>query len=75
MANQIMKKVAVTLQLENGMDAEGNMQYVSQSLGTLAKDEFDGDKILNIKNGIAPILSNTVGYVQAVETFELSSSQ
>lgn len=74
MATQTMKKVAATLQLENGIDDYGNVKYVSQSFGTLAKDGFDGDKLLAIKNGLAPILSKTVGYVQAVETFEISSS-
>lgn len=75
MATQNMKKVAATLQLESGIDDYGNTKYVSQSFGTLAKDGFDGDKLLNIKDGLAPILSKTVGYVQAVETFELSRSQ
>lgn len=74
MAEQVMKKVAATLQLENGTDSSGNIIYVSQSLGTLAKDGFDGDKLLNIKDGLAPIFSKTVSSVQAVETFELSRS-
>lgn len=74
MATQTMKKVAATMQLENGRDDYGNMKYVSQSFGTLASDGFDGDKLLNIKDGLAPIFSKTVGSVQAVETFEVSRS-
>ena len=74
MATQTMKKVSATMQLENGMDDYGNIKYVSQSFGTLASDGFDGDKLLNIKDKVAPILSKTVGSVHAVETFELSRS-
>lgn len=67
-----VKKRAATLQLENGIDDYGNYKYVGQSMGTLAKDGWDADKIMNIKDGVAPILSKTVGYVQSVTTTELT---
>lgn len=69
---ETVRKRAVTLQLENGMDDEGNYRYVSQSLGGLSKDNWDADKIMNIKDGIAPLFSKTVGFVQTVTTSELA---
>lgn len=69
---ETVKKHTATLQLENGTDDYGNVKYVSQSFGTLAKDGWDAEKILNIKDGLAPIFSKTVGYVQSVTTTELS---
>lgn len=71
---ETVKKRAVTLQLENGIDDEGNYRYVAQSLGTLSKDSWDADKIMNIKDGIAPLFSKTVGYLQSVTTSQLTRS-
>lgn len=69
---EIVKKHVASMALENGTDDYGNMKYVTQSFGTLAKDGWDAEKILNIKDGLAPIFSKTVGYVQSVTTTELS---
>lgn len=68
---ETVKKRTASMALENGIDDEGNYKYVNQSFGTLSKDGWDADKIMNIKDGVAPILSKTVGYVQAVTTSEL----
>ena len=68
---EIVKKHVASMALENGTDDYGNMKYVTQSFGTLSKDGWDADKIMNIKDGVAPILSKTVGYVQSVTTAEL----
>ena len=71
---ETVKKRAGTLGLEAGTDAEGNIKYVNQSFGTLSKDRWDGDKVLNIKDALAPCLSKTVGYVQTVVTSEMTRS-
>ena len=72
---EIVKKRAAVAMLENGTDDEGNMKYVSQSFGTLSKDRWDGDKLLNIKDALAPCLANTIGYVQTTVTSEMTRSQ
>lgn len=69
---ETVRKRTATMSLEAGTDAEGNIKYVNQSFGTLARDSWDAEKLLNIKDGVAPILSKTVGYVQAVTTAELA---
>lgn len=71
---ETLKKVVATAMLENGTDESGNMKYVSQSFGTLAKDSWDGDKLLNIKDALAPCLSKTIGYVTSTKTSELTRS-
>lgn len=71
---ETLKKVTATAMLENGTDEEGNMKYVSQSFGTLAKDRWDGDKLLNIKDALAPCLAPTIGYVTSTKTSELTRS-
>lgn len=71
---ETVKKRAVTLALENGTDSQGNMKYVNQSLGSLSKDRWDGDKVMNIKDALAPCLSKTVGYVQTVVTSDMTRS-
>ena len=72
MATETLKKVSVNLKLENGTDAEGNMKYVSVSLGTLNKDNFDADKALAVVTVLAPCLSKTVGSVEKTATSTLT---
>ncbi len=71
---ETVTKRAVTLRLEAGTDAEGNIKYVNQSIGTLSKDRWDGDKVMNIKDAMAPCLSKTVGAVQTVVTSDMTRS-
>lgn len=66
MAIEMVTQVSVNLKLENGTDTEGNMKYVSLSLGSLSKDRFDADKVLAIKRLLAPCLSKTVRSVEKV---------
>lgn len=71
---ETMKKIAAVARLEDGIDSQGNMQYVNQTFGTLAKDGWDGDKLMNIKDALAPCLSKTIGYIQTTKTSELTRS-
>ncbi len=61
MAVSTIKTVSVSVKLENGHDSEGNMKYVSTSLGTVSKDNFDDDKALAIVELLKPCLAKTVG--------------
>lgn len=69
---ETVKKHVASMALENGTDSEGNITYVNQSFGTLSKDGWDAEKIMNIREGVGPILGKTIGYVQAVTTTQLS---
>ncbi len=74
MANTTLKKVSVKLKLENGTDDAGNMKYVSLSLGSLSKDNFDADKALAVKAVLAPCLSKTVGSVEMTQVSEITAA-
>ena len=77
MAVSSLTKITARLRLENGTDETGNMKYVNQSLGDLNETYYAEntaaaqEKILNIKNAIAPTLSKTVGYTETVATSTL----
>lgn len=71
---ETLKKVTATAMLENGTDDAGNMKYVSLSFGGLSKDKWDSDKLMNIKDALAPCLSKTIGSVQNTKTSEMTRS-
>lgn len=67
MASTELKKVSVSVKLENGTDSEGNLKTVSISLGNLSKDNFNADKALAIVGLLGPCLSKTIASVEKVE--------
>ena len=74
MATETLKKVSVSVKLENGRDTDGNMKYVGISLGTLDKDSFNADKALAIVELLRPCLSKTVGYTEKTAVSTLSAA-
>lgn len=80
MATSRLKKLTARLGLENGTDDAGNMKYVTQSLGDLNEEYYRTntadaiDKIYAIRAAIAPTLSKTVGYLETVQTSEITNS-
>lgn len=72
MATETIKKRTAGVQLENGTDAYGNVKTVLLSLGTLAKDRWDGDKALAIASALEPCLSKTVSTVEGTSTFTVN---
>lgn len=69
---ETVKKRSANCQLENGIDSEGNIKYVSLSFGALAKDAWDADKLFNIKNALVPCLSKTVASTELITTSSLT---
>ena len=74
MAVETMKKVGVSVRLENGTDSSGNMKYVSLSLGNINKDNFDADKALAVVTALAPCLTKTVSSVEKTATSTLTAA-
>lgn len=80
MATVTLEKVTGRLRLENGYDDYGNVKYVNQSLGDLSETYFASNpseaatKLLAIKSTLAPCLSKTIGYLEVIETSEISAS-
>lgn len=74
MANATLKKVSVNVRLENGTDDDGNMKYVSISLGKLSVSNFNADQALAIVTLLAPCLNKTVGLVEKTEVSTLTAA-
>lgn len=62
MATNATKKISVSLRLNNGEDSEGNVKTLGVSLGKLTANpsDYDDDKMLAVKNLIAPCLEKAV---------------
>ena len=74
MATTTLKKVSVSIKLDNGTDAEGNQKTVSISLGNLSKDTFDADKALAIVGALEPCLNKMPVSVEKTEVSTLSAA-
>ena len=74
MAIESIKKLSVTVRLENGRDTSGNMRYVGISLGSLSKDGFDADKALAVVELLKPCLNKSVGYTEKTAVSTLSAA-
>ena len=74
MAVSTVSRVSVSLKLENGRDAKGMMTYVSTSLGSLSKDNFDADKVLAIVELLEPCLSKDIGSIEKTETSTITAA-
>lgn len=74
MATATLKKVSVSVKLDNGVDSEGNIKMVSLSLGSMDKDSFNADKALAIVSLLGPCLSKTVEAVEKTEVSTLTAA-
>ncbi len=74
MATTALNKVSVSVVLEDGTDAKGNLKTTSISLGTLDKDNFNADKALAIVSLLEPCLSKTLYSVRKTEVSTLSAA-
>lgn len=53
-------KDAVSMKLNNGTDASGNIKTVSVSIGSLSTASYDNSKAMAVVNAISPCLSKGV---------------
>ena len=67
---EIIQKRTVTLKLNNGTK-QGVVQTVNVSLGSLDKDEWDGDKATAIIDLIEPCLSKSIEEITTSTTARL----
>ena len=64
MAVATLKKVSVSVKLDDGTDSQGNSKYVGVSLGDLSENNYDADKILAIVDNLEPCLNKSVARVE-----------
>jgi len=74
MAVETIKKRTAAVRVENGTDSEGNVKTTTVSLGTLAKDRWDGDKALAIVGALEPCLNNVIAAIETTATSTLNPS-
>ena len=74
MATSTVKKVSVSLKLDNGTDSQGNQKTVSISLGSLNKNAFDADDVLSVVTALEPCLSKAVLSAEKIEVSTISAA-
>ena len=74
MATTTLRKVSVTIKLDDGEDSQGNPKTVSVSLGSLNKDTFDADKVIAIAGALSSCLSKTIVEIDKTEISSLSAA-
>lgn len=68
-------KVTVNVQLNNGVDEDGNVKTVNSSLGAkLSTTGFDGAKVFGIITSMNAVLDKSVYSVQKVLTSTMTNS-
>ena len=70
-----INKIAVNVRVISGQTAQGSNKYLSVSLGTLSKDNYDDDKALAVVTALEPCLQYTIGYVQKTVTSTLEDDE
>ena len=63
MATEAITQITATLGLNNGTDSEGNQRIVNVSLGSMSKNDWDGDKVLAICAALEPCLDKSLSRV------------
>ena len=66
-----IKKVVITMKLENGNTSTGAIKTVGVALGSLNKDTYDAQKVMNIIGLLAPMFAKSLYTTQKTETSEL----
>ncbi len=66
-----LDKIAAKMNLNNGLDAQGNVKTVGVNLGSLNPETYDADKVMAIVEGLTPCLTKSVVSVQEVRTSTL----
>lgn len=74
MAVKTLKKITVSVKLNNGTDSEGNVKLVSVSLGNMSEENFDDDKALAVVTALAPCLAKTVSSIEESDLSTLSAA-
>lgn len=74
MATSTLKKVSVSVRLDNGTDADGNTITVGLGLGSINKDTFNADKVLAIVGVLEPCLNKTVDSVEKTEVSTITAA-
>ena len=74
MANSVLKKVSVSIKLDDGQDSQGNPKTVSVSLGSLDKNSFDADKALAVVGALEPCLNKSISSIEKTEVSSLSAA-
>lgn len=74
MATTTLKKVSVSIRLDDGTDSQGNPKTVSVSLGSLNKNTFNADKALTIVGALEPCLNKSVSSIEKTEVSSLSAA-
>ncbi|MBQ2615650.1 MAG: hypothetical protein IJG51_08490 [Synergistaceae bacterium] len=74
MANSVLKKVSVSIKLDDGQDSQGNPKTVSVSLGSLSKNSFDADKALAVVGALEPCLNKSISSIEKTEVSSLSAA-
>ncbi len=74
MATETLKKVAAQIELENGLDAKGEMRYVKQTIQYVGRAGYDGDKLLAVVGALEPCLAKDLSSTNVVKTLTVSAS-
>ncbi|MBQ9388579.1 MAG: hypothetical protein IJR27_03890 [Synergistaceae bacterium] len=74
MAIATVKKVSVSVRLDNGTDSQGNVKTVNIQLGNMSETNFDDDKALAVVSVLGPCLSKTVVSVEKTEVSTLTAA-
>lgn len=75
MATESIQKITATMGLNNGTDSEGNQRIVNVSLGTMSKNNWDGDKVLAICAALEPCLDKSLSQVIKGTTSRVTAGQ
>ncbi len=74
MAVSTLKKVSVSVKLNNGTDSKGHVKTVSISLGNMSETNYDDDKALAVVSTLSPCLSKTIVSVEKSEISTLTAA-
>ena len=74
MATTTLRKVSVTIKLDDGEDSQGNPKTVSVSLGSLNKDTFDADKVVAIAGGLEPCFNKSLTGIEKTEVSSITAA-
>lgn len=66
--SETVEKEACNMLLNNGTDSQGNIKTVTQSLGSLNKNNWNADKVGAVASALERCLSKTISALRHVRT-------
>ena len=66
-----IKKITVSMKLNNGTTTTGKVKTASVSLGNLNKSTFDADKVIAIVNALSPCFDLMLHSLEKTEVSQL----